>query len=88
MESSSVDKCKPIYTLEELHSWQPPVSSSLLQKHEEGVRIGAQGEYGAFKRLPKKDVPKTLVCHDMKGIELLHIIYNNILKQFLLTLKL
>lgn len=58
-------KCAPIISVEDLFEWNDarcltPLKSTSLDCY---TSIGRE----EFKLSSSKDVPKTLVCHDMKG---------------------
>lgn len=54
----------PIHSLEELKSWKIVTSRSKL---EVGEQCFVAWESGVLKDCMHKNVPKTLICHDMKG---------------------
>ncbi|XP_046438826.1 cytosolic endo-beta-N-acetylglucosaminidase 1-like isoform X2 [Daphnia pulex] len=55
----------PIHSLEELKSWKIPTSHAKLEFREKCFAACESG--GIFQDCLVKNVPKTLVCHDMKG---------------------
>lgn len=66
----SKDPCKralsvPIRSLQELKSWKPVVDRSRPQFGKKCY--AATGPGGPFSERLAKNVPKTLICHDMKG---------------------